>query len=144
MEVYFYERFVMLEDLSGYAHRDYEYVQPLDAQILGPITINEDDTLTYTLNLPAQPVSPAIDVDNDAQDDPGIQVWQVVMSANYMEDPFLGEDESGGWSSSYASARIDSENQNEIYGWPAPGLGSGWLPGISHRIRGGRPAFHRR
>ena len=124
MEVYFYERYVMLEDLSGYARRDYEYAQPLDAQILGPITINEDGTFTYTINLPAQPINPAIDVDNDDQEDPGVQVWQVVMSANYMGDPFLGEDESGGWSSSYASALIDSENENEIYG----GLLLVWAP----------------
>ncbi len=124
LEVYFYERFVMLEDLAGFVLRDYEYVQPLNAQILGPITINEDDTLTYTLNLPAQPVSPAIDVDNDSQNDPGVQIWQVVMSANYMEDPFLDEDESGGWSSSYSSARTDSENENEVYG----GLLLVWSP----------------
>jgi C-terminal processing protease CtpA/Prc len=116
LAVYFYERFVMLEDLSGYVQRDYEYIQPLDAQILGPITIQEDGTPTYVLNLPAKPVSPAVDVDNDNQEDPGLQVWQVVMSANYMDDPFLGEDESGGWSGSYASARIDSENENEIIG----------------------------
>jgi C-terminal processing protease CtpA/Prc len=116
LAIYFYERFVMLEDLSGYVQRDYEYVQPLDAQILGPITINEDGTLTYILNLPAKPVSPAVDIDNDNQEDSGLQVWQVVMNANYMDDPFLGEDESGGWSASYASARIDSENKNEIFG----------------------------
>ena len=116
VEVYFYERFVMLEDLTGFVHRDFEYIQPLEAQILGPVVVNEDGEFTYSINLPAEPVNPLNDVDNNGTKDQGVQIWQIVMNANYLDDPFLGEDESGGWSSSYTSARIDSENQNEIYG----------------------------
>lgn len=116
MAVYFYERFAMLEDLTGYIQRDYEYVQPLNAQILGPVTVNDEGEFIYTINLPAAPVNPLNDVDHDGKNESGVQVWQVVMNANYMDDPFLGEDESGGWSSTYSSARIDSENKNEVYG----------------------------
>jgi len=116
VSVYFYERFVMLEDLTGFVNRDYEYIQPLEAQVLGPVTMEEDGEFSYTLNLPAEPLNPFNDVDNDPQNDQGVQIWQIAMSANYMDDPFLGEDESGGWSGTYASARIDSENKNEIIG----------------------------
>ena len=116
VEVYFFERFVMLEDLTGFVQRDYEYEQPLEAQILGPVTENADGEFTYTLNLPAVPTSPLNDVDNDTEEDQGVQVWQVAMSANYFDDPFLGDKESGGWSANYTSAKIDSENKNEVYG----------------------------
>ena len=114
--VYYYERFAMLEDLTGYVQRDYEYIQPLNAQIIGPISVNEEGEFTYTIHLPAQPTSPTNDVDNDGEDDVGVQIWQIAMNSNYMDDPFLGDDESGGWSASYTSARIDSENKNEVYG----------------------------
>ncbi len=116
VEVYFFERFAMLEDLTGFVQRDYEYQQPLEAQILGPVTVNDEGEFTYTLNLPAAPLNPLNDVDNNNQEDTGVQIWQVTMSANYFDDPFLGEDETGGWSANYTSARIDSENKNELKG----------------------------
>jgi C-terminal processing protease CtpA/Prc len=120
IEVYFYERFVMLEDLTGFVQRDYEYEQPLEAQILGPVEVQEKEEgqvdFTYTLHLPAQPAYPLNDVDNDGEEDQGLQIWQIIMTANYIDDPFLGEDETGGWSSSYTSAKIDAENKNEIIG----------------------------
>ena len=70
---------------------------------------------TYLLNLPARPVSPFNDVDNDGDTDQGVQIWQVAMNANYIDDPFLGEDEAGSWSSTYISTKTDSENKREIY-----------------------------
>jgi C-terminal processing protease CtpA/Prc len=116
IDVYFVERFVMLEDLTGFINRDYEYEQPLEAQILGPVMVDEEGKFTYVLNLPAMPVSPSNDVDNDSSAETGIQVWQIVMNANYIDDPFLGDNETGGWQANYTSARIDAENKNEIIG----------------------------
>jgi carboxyl-terminal processing protease len=116
VNVYYYERFAMLEDLTGFVNRDYEYIQPLEAQVLGPVTVNEDGEFSYTINLPAEPNSPLNDVDRDFEEDSGVQIWQVVMNANYMDDPFLSEDESGGWSASYSSAKINAEYKNEIIG----------------------------
>ena len=116
VNVYYYERFAMLEDLTGFVQRDYEYVQPLEAQVLGPITVSEDGEFSYTINLPAQPNSPFNDVDQDGEDETGVQIWQVAMNANYMDDPFLSEDETGGWSGSFTSAMINAEYQNEIIG----------------------------
>ncbi|MBL6966681.1 MAG: peptidase S41 [Anaerolineales bacterium] len=116
VEVYFFERFAMLEDLTGFVQRDYEYEQPLVAQILGPVVVTDEGGFAYTLNLPAAPISPLNDVDNNGAEDAGVQIWQIAMSANYMDDPFLGKDETGGWSANYTSAQIDSENKNEIKG----------------------------
>ncbi len=116
MEIYFNQRFVMLEDLTGFISRDYEYQQPLESQILGPIMLDDEGNFTYTLSLPAVPSSPLNDVDNDDNEDQGVQIWQIAMRANYIDDPFLGEDETAGWRANYTSARIDSENKNEIIG----------------------------
>jgi len=116
VDIYFNQRFVILEDLTGFVQRDFEYQQPIESQILGPIILDEDGNFTYTLNLPAAPISPLNDVDNNASENQGVQLWQVSMRANYIDDPFLGEDETAGWKSNYTSARIDSENKNEIIG----------------------------
>jgi C-terminal processing protease CtpA/Prc len=116
VEVYYFQRFAMLEDLTGFVQRDYEYEQPLKAQILGPVTVSEDGEFNFSINLPAMPISPFNDIDNDDQEDQGLQIWQVTMSANYFDDPFLNENETGGWSANYTSARIDSENKDEISG----------------------------
>jgi len=116
VEVYYFQRFAMLEDLTGFVQRDYEYEQPLEAQILGPVTVNEEGEFNFSINLPAEPVSPFNDVDNDEEVEQGVQIWQISMSANYFDDPFLNENETGGWSANYTSTRIDSENKNEISG----------------------------
>ncbi len=116
LEVYYNQRFVMLEDLTGFIQRDYEYQQPLDAEILGPVTVTEEGEFRFSLNLPAIPIYPFNDVDNDHEEDQGVQIWQIAMNANYFDDPFLGEDETSGWSANYTSARIDSENKHEILG----------------------------
>ncbi|MBM4422998.1 MAG: peptidase S41 [Chloroflexi bacterium] len=116
IEVYFFEKYVLLEDLTGFVTRDYEYEQPLDGQIIGPVSVDDEGNYTFTLNLPAEPISPLNDVDNDGSSDPGVQVWQITMSANYIDDPFLGKEETAGWSSTYTSAKIDSENKNELSG----------------------------
>lgn len=116
IEVYYFERFAILEDLTGFVQRDYEYEQPLEAQTLGPVMVNEDGEFIYSLNLPAAPTNPFNDVDNNGEEDQGVQVWQIAMSANYFDDPFLGYNETAGWSANYTSAKIDSENKNEIIG----------------------------
>jgi C-terminal processing protease CtpA/Prc len=116
LDVYFYQRFVLLEDLTGFIQRDFEYELPLESQIIGPVNENEDGSFSYQLSLPAKPLSPLNDVDNDGGADTGLMVWQVAMWSNIWEDPFLREDETGGWSAYYSSAKVDSENKNEIVG----------------------------
>ena len=116
VDIYFNQRYVILEDLTGFVQRDYEYQQPLEAQILGPIMLDDEGEFTYTLNLPAAPTSPLNDIDNDNAEDLGMQIWHVTMRANYIDDPFLGDDETAGWKANYTSTHIDSENKNEIIG----------------------------
>jgi C-terminal processing protease CtpA/Prc/predicted small lipoprotein YifL len=116
IQIYFSEYFAYLEDLTGFVQRDYLYTQPLEGQILGPVAVGQDGSYGYTLNLPARPVSPFNDVDNDGEEDAGVQVWQIVMGANLVKEPFLDDYEMEGWSTAYTSARIDSENKDEING----------------------------
>lgn len=113
---YVVEYYAMLEDLTGFVQRDYEYEQPLDPQILGPVTVDDLGTYSYLINLPAVPGSPFNDVDNNGSDDTGVQIWQVVFTGNLIGDPFLKENETGGWSTVYTSALIDSENKDELVG----------------------------
>ena len=42
VEVYFAENFVLLEDLHGFVNRDFYFEQPVDSQIIGPVTVTED------------------------------------------------------------------------------------------------------
>ncbi len=120
LEVYFNQKVVYLQDLTGFANRDFDYNQPEEGQFFGPVTQlesgseDEDVTLEFLLNLPAAPPTPRTDFDGDG--DSGVAVWQVVMDANLIDDPFFGEQETGGWSTTYTSAVIDRENDNEISG----------------------------
>jgi len=115
VEVYFNQRFVYLQDLTGFMARDFEYEQPLEGQILGPVLVDEEaGTFSYLINLPVEPPTARHDFDGDG--DAGLAVWQLVMDANLIDDPFFGANETGGWSTVYTSAHIDSENEDEIDG----------------------------
>ncbi len=116
-ESYLTETYVMLEDLAGFVARDFEYVQSEESQALGPFfSTDEPEQYTYALNLPAEPTAKLVDVDNNGATDTGVQVFAVTVQANLIDGPFLGEDESGGWSGNWTSLRIDSENQDEVTG----------------------------
>lgn len=119
VEIYFAENFVLLEDLHGFVNREFDFEQPVESQIIGPVVVNEDGEYTFTLNLPAYPNSLYNDVDNDGEEDTGVQVWQVVMSANQIGTPFLDGFDiwvKESWSMAYTSAHINSENEDEIDG----------------------------
>lgn len=112
---------VILEDQAGFVDRDEQYIFPLESQALGQIT---SDFLTspfsYSLSLPIEPRGGYRDVDNDGEEDQGVQVFAVAYWTNTYGDPFLEERDlgGGGWSGAYASTRIstDLELENEIVG----------------------------
>ena len=108
--------FVLLEDQSGFIQRDREFVFPLEGQILGPVEVHEDESLTYQLSLPAVPQGTFVDLDNDAADDTGVQVFAVAYWSNIWGGPFLEEREGKGWSTAYTSTLVDPANNDEITG----------------------------
>lgn len=108
------EPFVLLEDEAGFVMRDKEFEFPLAGQAIGPVEIHEDETLTYTLALPAIPQGTLVDVDNDGQEDMGVMVFAVAYWSNTWGGPFLEPRDGVGWSSAYTSTIVDPEREDEI------------------------------
>jgi hypothetical protein len=112
----------------------------------------------YTLALPALPQGELHDLDNDDQQDNGVQVFATEYAPNYYGDLFYkGDDLYRGWPTYLASVKTDPENEDEVTGgkliiW-APdadqefptGFGDDGLlftgddPAASRRLLGGGP-----
>jgi len=108
--------FILLEDQAGFINRDREFIFPTSSQILGPVELQSDESLTYQLALPAVPQGTMVDLDNDGEQDQGIQVFAVAYWSNVWGGPFLEEREGKGWSTAYTSTLVDPANDDEIIG----------------------------
>ena len=107
--------FVMLEDQAGFMRRDREFRFPLEGQVIGPVNVDKNQKLTYTLSLPSVPQGTLLDVDNNGTKDIGVQVFQIAYWSNTWGDTFLEERDGKGWSNAYNSAVTDPENDDEIF-----------------------------
>lgn len=116
--VYYVQHAVGLIDLYGFVTRDEEWELPVESQVLGPMTIDvEQQRGTFRVALPLRPEATAADVDNDSQQDEGVQVFAVAYWPNLYGGPFSeGDDRSTGWPSYLASTTNDPENNDEITG----------------------------
>lgn len=106
------EPLVILEDQSGFIARDRDYVFPVESQVIGAITSDFlTSPFTYSISLPAEPQGPAHDVDNDGEDEAGVQVYAVAYWTNTWGDTHLEERDQGGggWSSAYASTVVSTD-----------------------------------
>ena len=110
------EPFVMLEDEAGFAKRDFEFIFSRASQLIGPVEVSPDLKLSYSLSLPSIPQGTYLDVDNNGEQDTGVQVFAVAYWSNTWRDPFLEPRDGKGWSSAYASTITDSEREYEITG----------------------------
>jgi C-terminal processing protease CtpA/Prc len=112
---------VILEDQAGFVDRDDSYLMPVESQVLGQITSDFfTSPFTYSLTLPQTPRGAFRDVDNDDNDDIGVQIFAVAYWSNTFGDPYLEERDlyGGGWSTAYASTLVssDSDRLREIVG----------------------------
>lgn len=112
---------ILLEDQAGFVDRNLYYIFPPESQVLGQFTSDfYESPVKYSLSLPQVPNGSPRDVDNDAEDDPGVQIFAVAYWSNAFGDPYLEERDmqGGGWSGAYASTHIseDSEFLAEIDG----------------------------
>jgi C-terminal processing protease CtpA/Prc len=106
----------MLEDQAGFYNRDRLFQFPLVGQAIGPVEVHPDGTITYSLSLPSIPQSTALDVDNDEDQDTGVQVFGVAYWSNTWGGPFLEERDGSGWSNAYTSTITDPDRDDEITG----------------------------
>ena len=106
----------MLEDEAGFVKRDREFRFALQGQTIGPVILDQDKKLTYTLALPEVPQATQMDVDNNGKSDPGVQIFQVAYWSNTWGGPFLEERDGKAWSTAYSSAITDPEKHDEIVG----------------------------
>jgi len=110
------EPFVMLEDEAGFVRRDRNFQFSMQEQVIGPVDVHPDNSLTYSLSLPAVPQGTQVDVDNNGKSDTGVQVFAIAYWSNTWGGPFLEKRDGTGWSNAYVSTITDPENNDEITG----------------------------
>jgi C-terminal processing protease CtpA/Prc len=115
---YYDQHAVALVDMYAFITRDKEWEIPVSSQTLGFLSMNmEAMTGEYMLQLPKRPTGTHADVDNDDQDDPGVQVFVIAYWPNLVGGPFAyGDDSRRGWPSYLASVRTDTDRQYEVIG----------------------------
>lgn len=112
---------IITEDQAGFVDRNRYFLMSPESQTLGQITSDfYESPFSYSLTLPIEPQGEYRDVDQDEEEEQGVQVFAIAYWTNTFGDPFLEERDlyGGGWSTAYASTRV-SENpssENEIVG----------------------------
>ncbi|MCS7010223.1 MAG: S41 family peptidase [Anaerolineales bacterium] len=114
----FEEHAVALVDMYGFVIRDMEWEIPVESQTLGFMRMDEENLRAeYRLQLPAKPTGQFADVDNDGQEDTGVQIFAVAYWPNVYGGPYSeGDDRSRGWVGGFASVTSDPERDDEING----------------------------
>lgn len=103
---------IILEDQAGFVDRNRYFIMPVESQTLGQLTSDfYSSPVSYSLALPGVPNGSYRDVDQDENDDIGVQVFAVAYWENVFGDPYLEERDlyGGGWSGAYASTRISED-----------------------------------
>ena len=110
------EPLVILEDQAGFVDRDRGFVMSEESQVIGQITSDVfTSPFTYSLSLPIEPEASLRDVDQDGETDEGVMVYAVAYWTNTWGDPTSSSAtcSGGGWSTAYASTRIDPDPSAE-------------------------------
>lgn len=108
--------FVLLEDEAGFVERNIDFPFSLQSQVIGPVIIHDDNSLTYKLSLPSIPQGTYKDVDNNGQENTGVQIFAVAYWSNIWDGPFLETRDGTGWSTAYSSTITDPDTDGEIIG----------------------------
>ncbi|GAB5493461.1 MAG: hypothetical protein Phog2KO_36760 [Phototrophicaceae bacterium] len=107
--------FIILEDQTGFVSRNFDYVFPPESQVFAQITSDVyESPFTYIIQLPTVPQAPLNDVDNDDEEDIGVQIFQIAYWSNTYGDIYLEERDGGAWSGNYSSVITESEPPERI------------------------------
>ena len=117
-EEYAREHAVSLLDMSAFILRDHDWEMPVGSQVLGYLDMDiENNSGSFTIQLPIQPGGQYHDVDHDGKSEVGLQVFAVEYTPNWTGGPYYaGDDFYLGWPSYLASVTVDRENQDEVTG----------------------------
>ena len=115
------EPLIILEDQAGFVDRDRDFTFSPESQVMGRLTSDFfTSPVSYVLQLPFEPQGSLRDVDNDGEEDGGVQIFAVAFWTNIWGPPELEERDlgGGGWSTAYASTDTSNRSQtlNEIIG----------------------------
>ncbi len=133
------EPLIILEDQAGFVDRDQDFIFSPESQVLGRLTSDFfTSPVSWTLQLPIEPRGSLRDVDNDGEEDAGVQIFAIAYWSNTWGPPELEERDlyGGGWSNAYASTDTShrSETLDEIIGGKllvyAPDDGQGFPSGF--------------
>lgn len=115
---YYSQQAVALVDMYAFVTRDKEWEIPVASQTLGFLDLDtEAMSGEFVLQLPARPTGTLADVDNNNQQNKGVQIFAVSYWPNLISGPYSeGDDRSRGWPSYLASVKTDTENQDEVMG----------------------------
>jgi C-terminal processing protease CtpA/Prc len=105
---------IITEDQTGFIRRDRGYDQSVQSQTLGQLTSDfYTSPFSYSMSLPIVPQGEFNDVDNDRNEDTGVQVFAIAFWTNSWGDPFLDVRDlhGGGWSSAYVSTRVNPSSR---------------------------------
>lgn len=112
---------VILEDQAGFVTRDKGFLMPMESQVMGQFTSDFfSSPVGYSIALPQVPQGTLSDVDNNGQEDLGVQIFTPAYWTNIFGDPFLEVRDlfGGGWSTAYAGTHFRSniDQQEEVNG----------------------------
>ncbi len=115
------EPLIILEDQAGFVDRDRDFTFSPESQVMGRLTSDFfTSPVSYVLQLPFEPQGSPRDVDNDSEEDGGVQIFAVAFWTNIWGPPELEERDlgGGGWSTAYASTDTSNRSQtlNEVIG----------------------------
>lgn len=115
---YYDQQAVALVDMYAFVTRDQEWEIPVASQTLGFLDLDVEAMKgEFVLQLPARPTATQADVDNNGQENPGVQIFAVAYWPNLISGPYSeGDDRSRGWPSYLASVKTDTENKDEVIG----------------------------
>ncbi|MCX6066676.1 MAG: S41 family peptidase [Chloroflexi bacterium] len=134
--VLYAERQVILVDLHGFITRNKEWEVPVNSQVIGHVQYDPKNASGfYELILPGIPQGTLNDVDNNGQQNAGVEVFVMDYEPNIANDPFLsGDDRLRGWPGNQSSIKTNPDDDGEVTGGKlivyAPESGEGFPTGF--------------
>lgn len=115
---HFLEPVVALMDVSREIQGNFSERVPRSGQVLGTLTSPmAQPPVNYQVDLPILPGAANVDLDNDGAADPGVLVYQLVVSTNIVGDTYLEQIEQGGFSSVLADPQTGKLREGELLVW---------------------------